>query len=353
MQTMKSVAVTGKQQLSQFTTPLPDLAPDEALVRVAYTGICGSDVPRYFDGAVHGFPQILGHEFSGIVAATGSAATRVPIGTRVAVAPLVPCHSCERCRAGLLAQCPNYSFIGSRRPGAMAEYVVAPEQNLVPVPDSLSLKSAALIEPLTVAIHGLNQAPFPRGGSVAILGGGVIGLMALLAALDRGASSVTVVDIALWNLEMARRLGAHHTINSLEGDLAAEFAAIGKPELVIETAGAAPTRRQALEVAARGGQVVYIGTPSADLVLDPHTFELILRGELTIHGSWMSYSAPFPGTEWTDAARILSQVPFDPEMLVTHEFSLDEVATGMDAMRRSGDRRLKVMFRVAGEVTEL
>ena len=347
MTTMTSVAVTGLRELSMFTTPLPTLEPYEVLVRVAYTGICGSDVPRYFDGAVHSFPQVLGHEFSGVVASTGTA-TSVAIGTRAAVAPLVPCHTCERCQAGLPAQCPNYSFIGSRRPGAMADYVAVPERNLVPIPDSLSLKSAALMEPLTVALHGLDQAPFPKNGSVAILGGGVIGLMALQAALDRGATSVTVVDIAPWNLEVATRLGAHHVINSLTDDVAARFAEIGRPELVLEIAGAAPTRQQALEVVARGGHIVYIGTPTTDLVLDPETFELILRGELTIHGSWMSYSAPFPGREWSEAARILSEASFNPEELVTHEFSLDDVAAGLEAMKAGGNR-LKVMFRVAGE----
>ena len=106
MTTMTSVAVTGPRELSTFTTPLPTLEPYEVLVRVAYTGICGSDVPRYFDGAVHSFPQVLGHEFSGVVASTGTA-TSVAIGTRAAVAPLVPCHTCERCQAGLPAQCPN------------------------------------------------------------------------------------------------------------------------------------------------------------------------------------------------------------------------------------------------------
>lgn len=347
MRTMTSVAVIGKQQLAKQTLPLPELKPYEVLVRVAYTGICGSDVPRYFDGGVHSFPQVLGHEFSGVVTATG-AATSVAVGTRVAVAPLVPCHICEKCQAGLPAQCPHYSFIGSRQQGAMADYVAVPERNLVPIQDSLSLKSAALMEPLTVALHGLDQAPFPESGTVAILGGGVIGLMALRAVLDRGATSVTVVDISPWNLEVATSQGAHHVINSLNDDVAARFAEIGHPELVLEIAGAAPTRKQALEVVARGGHVVYIGTPTTDLVLDPETFEFILRGELTIHGSWMSYSAPFPGNEWTEAARILSEAPFDPETLVTHEFSLDDVAAGMEAMK-AGGKRLKVMFRAAGE----
>lgn len=354
-ETATSVAVTGVQELTTLTEPLPTPGPGEALVRVAYTGICGSDIPRYFDGGVHAFPQVLGHEFSGVVAALGPAADesapRAPgnsapqVGARVAVAPLVPCHECERCLAGAPAQCGHYSFIGSRRQGAMSDYVVVPQVNLVPVPHALSLKAAALVEPLSVAIHGVDKAPDPAGQSVVILGGGVIGLMTLLYVLDRGAADVTVVDVAPFNLEMATRLGAHRVVDPRDGGMAA---LASTAHLVVETAGAAATRAQSLEVAAKDGHVVYVGTPSADLVLDPHAFELILRGELTLHGSWMSYSAPFPGAEWTTAARILAEADFDPAVLVSHEFPLDRVADGFAAIRE-GERRLKIMFRVAGE----
>lgn len=346
---MRSVAITGTQEFTPSTVAVPECAPGEALVKVAYCGICGSDIPRYFDGKVHNFPQVLGHEFSGVVTDAGSASEIRP-GTRVAVAPLVPCHECDRCEAGAPAQCGRYTFIGSSLPGAMAEYVKVPVANLVPVPDELSLKAAALIEPLAVAIHGVDRVRFEKGSSATVLGGGVIGLMTLLTLLDRGAGTVTVIDVEPWNLEVAKRLGADHTLNALTDDLGEHFAAIGAPQLVIETAGAAATRRQALEIAGKGGSVVYVGTPTTDLTLPPKTFERILRRELTVLGSWMSYSAPFPGSEWTEAARILSSPELKPEEFVTHEFSLAELARGFDTMRSGGEhRRLKIMFRVGGE----
>jgi L-iditol 2-dehydrogenase/galactitol-1-phosphate 5-dehydrogenase len=230
----------------------------------------------------------------------------------------------------------------------MAEYVAVPAVNAVPVGD-LDLKVAALIEPMTVALHGIRRVPFEEGQDAAVLGGGVIGLMTVIALRALGARSVTVVDVNPWNLEMARRSGATHTVNALEQDVAAHFDGVGRPALVVETAGAAATRAQALAVAGKNGAVVYVGTPTTDLTLDPETFEHILRKELTIRGSWMSYSAPFPGDEWTTAARLLAGAASDPADIVSHVFGLGEVADGFAVMRAPSARRLKVMFRVHGD----
>lgn len=344
---LKAVAVTGRQELT-ITEISPTVAPDEVLVRVAYCGICGSDVPRYFDGAVHNFPQVLGHEFSGVVAEIGAEVTTAQVGDRVAVAPLVPCHECSECRAGRPSLCPNYSFIGSRRQGALADLVAVPAVNLVPLGD-LSLKVGALVEPLSVAIHGVERADVIPGAPAAVLGGGVIGLLAVLTLRDKGAGPITVVDVDPRSLEMALRLGAAHAVNGASDDLAAHFDAVGAPMLTVETAGVPPTQRQALAITARRGTVVYVGTAHQDLVLSPKVFEFMLRHELTVRGSWMSYSAPFPGHEWTDAVRILGSGLIDPELLITHEVPLPEAVRGFEAMRSRDEHRLKVMFRVGGE----
>lgn len=343
--TMKAVAVTGTAELSTTRLPIPACGPDDVLVRVAYCGICGSDVPRYFNGAVHAYPQVLGHEFSGVIAAAGDRVTTVAVGDRVAVAPLIPCHECSECLAGRPSLCPRYSFVGSRQQGALAEFVCVPAINAVPVGD-LDLKVAALIEPLTVALHGVERVDFVPGTDAAVLGGGVIGLMAVIALRDKGARNITVVDINPWVLAVAKQFGATHTVESGKDDPTALFAEIGQPALVIETAGSAPTRKLALSAAAKNGAIVYIGTPTTDLTLDIDTWELILRKELTIRGSWMSYSSPFPGQAWPTAARLLAECASDPAEIVTHLFGQDDVAAGF-AVMRSGDRqRLKVMFQI-------
>ncbi|RLP06681.1 galactitol-1-phosphate 5-dehydrogenase [Propionibacterium australiense] len=344
---MTSIAVTGVQNFSAVTCPVPAPGPGQALVKVAYCGICGSDVPRYFDGAVHAFPQILGHEFSGVVAAAGPGCG-TPVGTRVAVAPHIPCGQCGQCRDANPTLCEDYSFIGSREPGAMAQYVLAPSENLVPA-GGLSLRSAALVEPLTVALHAVNQVDVRPGLRAVVLGSGVIGLMSVLSLRDRGVEDITVVDINPWVLDVARSMGACRTINPAAQDTAAVLSGEAAPGLVLETAGAAATIRQALQLAARRGRIVYVGKPTRPFETDIDTFEQILRKELTIKGSWLSYSSPFPGSEWTDAVRVLQNSPVSPEGIVTHEFGLGEAADGFEVMRGTGVRRLKVMFRVFGE----
>ena len=345
--TMTSIAVTGVETFTTVEGPVPAPGPGQALIRVAYCGICGSDVPRYFDGAVHAFPQVLGHEFSGVVARTGPGCS-TPVGSRVAVAPHIPCGQCEQCRSANPTLCSNYSFIGSREPGAMAQYVLAPAENLVPAGD-LSLKSAALVEPLTVALHAVNLANVRPGERAAVLGSGVIGLMSVLALRDRGVDDITVIDINPWVLDVARTLGASRTIDSTLQNAAEALTGETSPELVIETAGAAATIRQALQLASRRGRIVHVGKPTRSFDMDVETFEQILRKELTVRGSWLSYSSPFPGREWTDAVRVLSQAPASPEGIVTHEFGLDEATAGFEVMRATGTERLKVMFRVFGE----
>lgn len=343
----RAIEVTGPRELA-LTEISPQCAPDEVLVRVAYCGICGSDVPRYFDGAVHSFPQVLGHEFSGVVETVGSDVTTARPGDRVAVAPLVPCHSCAECLAGRPSLCPNYSFIGSRQQGALADLVAVPVVNLVPLGD-LSLRIGALVEPLTVAIHGVERAEVVPGEPAAVLGGGVIGLLAVLTLRDKGAGDITVIDVDPRNLKVALQFGAAHAVNALTDDVAAHFAAVGDPTLTIETAGVPPTQRQALAITARRGTVAYVGTAHQDLVLPPTVFEHILRHELTVRGSWMSYSAPFPGHEWASAVRILGSGLVDPGVLVTHEVPLEDAVRGFEAMRSRDEHRLKVMFRVGGE----
>lgn len=345
---MDAVAVVGVEQFRKQRVPVPAPGPGEILVKVAYCGICGSDIPRYFEGAVHSFPQVLGHEFSGTIVGLGEGVEGLDVGQAVAVAPHIPCGRCEQCRAGNPTLCSDYSFIGSRSQGAMAGYVVAPAENAVPV-GALSLKAAALVEPLTVALHAVNQVEIDPRQPVAVLGSGVIGLMTLISLRGRGVSDISVVDVNPWVLSVAEQLGARRAINAAVEDVTQAFSA-EPPAVVLETAGAGPTIAQALEIVARTGSVVYVGKPTRLVELGVDTFEEILRKELTVRGSWLSYSSPFPGSEWPEAVRLLADPSVDPDMLVTHEFSLDEAPEGFAAMREPGAHRLKVMFRTGGEV---
>ena len=127
---MKALVVEADKVLTFKEIPVPELKSDEVLIKVRACGICGSDIPRVYKNGCHSYPQVLGHEFSGEVVKLGDDVKNVQIGYRVTVAPLVPCQDCEECEQGLPAMCTHYSFIGSRRQGAMAEYVAVPAKNL-------------------------------------------------------------------------------------------------------------------------------------------------------------------------------------------------------------------------------
>lgn len=280
-------------------TPVPKAG--QVLVKVKYTGICGSDIPRVNGDACHFFPNVLGHEFSGTIAEVGEGVTSVAVGDRVAGVPLVPCLKCEDCQKGDYSLCKHYSFIGSREFGSFAEYVAMPEKNVVKFEDEVTFEQGAFFEPATVALHGLQRCDYKGGKTVAILGGGTIGLFVMQWAKIFGASKVVVFDIANERLELAKELGATAGINTLEEDFLDQAKAVtdGKGfDYVYETAGNTITMKMAFKLAGNKAQVCFVGTPTRDLSFTVEEWENMNRKEFTLTGSWMSYSAPFPGKEW-------------------------------------------------------
>ncbi len=176
---MKAGVVHAKNDIRYEEIKRPEAEPGKVLIKVKYTGICGSDIPRVNGDACHYFPNVLGHEFSGTIEEVGEGVTFLKPGDRVAGVPLVPCMKCEDCQKGNYSLCKHYSFIGSREFGSFAEYVVVPEKNVVKFDDEVSFEKGAFFEPATVALHGLRRVEYRGGKSVAILGGGTIGLMTM------------------------------------------------------------------------------------------------------------------------------------------------------------------------------
>lgn len=342
---MKALSITAPRQMDVVETDVPSVDADHVLVKVAYCGICGSDFPRYFDGAVHSFPQTLGHEFSGEVALVGDRVEHLSAGQRVVAAPLVPCGTCEQCERGRPALCSQYSFVGSRQQGALAQYVSVPVRNVVPVPDSVSLRDAALVEPLSIALHGIDRAPMRSGVTAAVFGAGVIGLLSVMVLKARGASRVIAIDVHQDKLDLARSLGADETVLAVDGGTGRHFAEHGLPELCIETAGHPSTQVDAMTYCAKGGHVVYVGTSTREITFAPAAFEKMLRRELVVTGSWMSYSAPFPGYEWSTAVEMIASGAVQTAPLISRVYGLDDGAAPFEDVRDSKGRFLKVLYR--------
>lgn len=347
---VKAAVIYGPGDIRIEDIPYPKPGPGEVVVRIYACGVCGSDLPRALDGKAHFYPTIVGHEAAGEVVEVGSEVIKFRPGDRVSVAPLVPCMECEACKLGRYSLCRKYSFVGSRRQGCMAEFVAVPERSLVPIPQGLSYEQGAMLEPATVPLYGLLKVGSLAGLRVAVLGVGTIGLFAVMWAKFLGASQVAAVDINDWKLERAKEMGADEVINSRT--LTAESGLVGAIkavtdgqgcDLAVETAGHPVTQVQAVEICANGGRVLYVGTAHQPVHFKPQAFEAIIRKELVIYGSWMSYSAPFPGREWQIAAKALSDGAIDPSPMITHRFPLAEARKAFETLR-SSDRAIKVML---------
>ena len=314
---MKAAVVCANEDVRYLDYEEPKAEPGMVKVKVKASGICGSDIPRVLHNGVHFYPIVLGHEFSGDVVETGEGVTKVKVGDRVSGAPLLPCMKCDDCQNGNFSLCKKYSFIGSRQQGSNADYVVIPEQNAVVFDKSVSYEQGAMFEPSTVALHGVFQNDYKGGGYVAVLGGGTIGMFTMQWAKIFGSKKVVVFDISKERLNLAKKLGAEASIITAEEGYMekAMYLTGGKGySYVFETAGQVPTMQMAFELAANKAHVCFIGTPHADLTFTPAMWENMNRKEFKLTGSWMSYSAPFPGREWELTAHYFAtgQLKFDP-----------------------------------------
>ena len=345
---MKAGVVHAREVIRYEDIPRPVPKEGQVLIKVKYTGICGSDIPRVNGDACHYFPNVLGHEFSGTIEEVGANVTSLKPGDRVAGVPLVPCMKCEDCQKGNYSLCKHYSFIGSREFGSFAEYVAVPEKNAVPFDDSVSFEQGALFEPATVALHGLMRVPYEGGKTVAVLGGGTIGMFVMQWAKIYGAQKAVVFDISGERLALGKRLGADACINTLEDDFMNQAMALTNGrgfDFVFETAGNTVTMKMAFDLAANKSNVCLIGTPTNDLTFSVREWENMNRKEFSLTGSWMSYSAPFPGKEWELVAYYFKtgQLKFD-DSFIYKKIPLSRIAEAFQMFNIPGAVKGKILI---------
>lgn len=345
---MKAGVVHAREDIRYEDIEKPKADPGKVVVKVKYTGICGSDIPRVNGDACHYFPNVLGHEFSGVIDEIGEGVTSVKVGDRVAGIPLVPCMKCEDCQKGNYSLCKHYSFIGSREFGSFAEYVAVPEKNVVTFSDDVDFVKGAFFEPATVALHGLERTDYRGGGTVAILGGGTVGMMTMQWAKIFGAKKTVVFDIVDERLDLAKRLGADAGINTKEEgfmEKAKELTNGRGFDYVFETAGNTITMKMAFELAANKAEVCFIGTPTKELSFTVDEWENMNRKEFKLTGSWMSYSAPFPGHEWELTAHYFGtgELKFDDSFVYKIQ-PLSKIAEAFEWFKTPGTVKGKVLI---------
>lgn len=323
---MKALKLYKPGDLRVEDTAVPEIKPGSVLVRVKAVGVCGSDIPRVNHFGAYRPQLTIGHEFSGEIVAVNEAGDW-QVGDRVVVPPLLPCGKCPWCKSGHYSLCANYDYFGSRRDGAMAEYVDVPASNLLRMPDNVTFEAGALTDPAANAIHAIWNGGPEAGKTVAVYGCGPIGLFAVQFAKIMGAEKVIAVDIKDNKLAVAGQVGADETINGLTTNPVEQINNLtggSGADLILETAGSPVAQNQAVCSAAKLGRVVFVGISHNKLELSKQAVDNILRRELVVKGSWNSFSDPFPGREWTYSLELMAGGKIKTEPLVSHRLQLDD-----------------------------
>ena len=321
----------------------------KARVRIGFCGVCGSDIPRIFTKGTYHFPTICGHEFAGTVESVGEGSDTVRTGDRVAVFPLIWCGRCGPCERGQYVQCTDYDYLGSRSDGAFAEYVVAPLENLIPIPDAVSLEEAAMTEPAAVALHAVRRGGGTSvGEAVAIFGIGPIGLMVAQWVRALGATRVFLFDIDTDKLALAKRLGFTEVFDSREVDpvRTVEEATAGQgAHLAFDGAGVPSTLLQAFAATRRAGRVVLLGNPAADVTVPAPLLSQLMRREVGIFGTWNSeFSAFGNDDDWRTVLEAMASGRLDLKPLITHSVPLSRAIERLEAMRDRSEFYSKVLL---------
>lgn len=325
-----------------------DSGANDILVKVAYAGICGSDIPRAFGNKAYHYPLIMGHEFSGVVEQAPQT-SQYKRGDRVVIYPLLPCHGCPACSTGDYAQCENYDYFGSRRDGGFTSYVWVPEENLFRVPDGVSLKSAAMTEPCAVALHGVEKLVISQGMSALVLGAGAIGNMVAQWLRLKGCTKVYISDIDVRKLEIARTMG-FIPINALEQDTVIKLHELEPDgvDCIVEAVGMPKTFLQTIQCAARFGQIVFMGNIHGTFTVPEADFTKILRNELEIRGTWNSKVEPRGEDEWTMVLAHLDHA-IEVEPLISHVIPLSQGPAMFDTIAKQKEWSNKVLFAIEEE----
>ena len=333
---MRAIIAHAAKDLRVEETGVPALGPEDIRVRIAFGGICGSDLHYYNHGGFGAVrlrePMILGHEIAGVVEAVGAQARLVKVGDRVAVNPSVPCNHCRYCLEGLQNQCLDMRFYGSamRFPhvqGAFREVLVCGESQVHLVADGVTLQEAAMAEPLAVALHAARRAGSLMGRRVLVSGSGPIGALTVIAARRAGAAEIVVTDIADGALSFATRVGADRVINVANTPEALAAYAVDKGyfDALFEASGAEAALRSGVEVVRPRGIIVQVGL-GGDMKIP---INLITAKELELRGTFRFHE------EFALALEFLGKGLIDVKPLITATAPIEKAR---DAFELAGDR---------------
>jgi D-arabinitol dehydrogenase (NADP+) len=322
-QTMRAAVITQKHHLEIQELPAPTVGAGEVRIRIAATGVCGTDLHLYGGhfGAV--FPLVPGHEIAGVVDQTGAGVRYIREGDRVALDPVISCGVCHHCRRGMRHHCENYQALGVTRAGGFAEYVIAPESNVYRV-GNLDLEVAAFAEPLGCIAWGMKRLQPEPATKALLFGTGPIGLLLMQALIASGISQVTVVEPNAERRALAVQLGAKLALEP-DKDLKTKLFDL-EPygfDVVTEATGAPAVISQLPQYAISGGKVMYYGVAPDEARVEISPYE-VFRRDLTILGSFSLLGTVPQALEWLSSGRV--QV----KPLITHRLPIEQLNLALE-----------------------
>lgn len=337
---MQQAVMTKPGSISFRVVPTPAIRPDEVLIKIRRIGVCGSDI-HVFHG-LHpytSYPVVQGHEVGGEIVEMGAETHGFSIGDKVVFMPQVTCGECYPCRHSMYHICDQLKVMGFQTDGAAQEFFAVRADMVLKLPGSVTLDQAAMIEPVSVAVHALARAGNIEGLKVIVLGAGTIGNLVGQVAKASGAAAVMITDVSEYKLEKARQSGLSLTVNTGKVELAdaiLENFGPDKADLILECVGVQPTINQAVSNARKGSSIVVVGVfgkkPEVDL-------GLVQDRELSLIGTLM-----YQKRDYERAIELVSTGKVNLDPMITHRFAFNDYLAAYQAIDKSRGDYMKVMI---------
>ena len=332
MSNMMRALVKAKPEVGLWmeNVPVPEVGPNDVLIRVKKSAICGTDVHIWnwdqWAQKTIPVPMVVGHEFVGEIAEIGSSVTKYKVGERVSGEGHIVCGKCRNCRAGRGHLCHYTKGVGVNRPGSFGEFVCIPEHNVVPIPDDVPDEVAAIFDPFGNAVHTALSFDLV-GEDVLVTGAGPIGIMGAMVAKRSGARKVVITDINPVRLDLARKVGIDHVVDASKEDLAEVMGKIGMTEgfdVGLEMSGAPPAFRSMIDTMNNGGKIAILGIAPVGFGID---WNKVIFKMLTLKGI---YGREMFETWYKMVALIQSGLDIAP--VITHRYPVADFKEGFAQM---------------------
>jgi (R,R)-butanediol dehydrogenase/meso-butanediol dehydrogenase/diacetyl reductase len=335
---MKVAIFRGKRNVEVTDVPVPQPDVGEALIKVHDCGICGSDVGAYRTGAYE-VGLIIGHEFAGRIVGLGPEVYDWSVGDRVTCNGVIPCGTCWFCQHAMYSLCDSLLMTGVNFDGAFAEYVKVPARGLYRLPDNVSDREAAIVDPLSNILRAIRISQMKPGDNVLVLGAGPMGLLTIECARLCGANKVFVTEISPKRADLARQLGADAVIDPRSENVFTrldELTGGRAPDIVFECAGVPQTLRDAVTLVRKGGQIVLIAL--CEEPVDAVDFMTPVMNELSFKGSYCGYE------EYPMAIGFLAQGRVDVKPLISDVISINDIVPkGFEVLAKPGPEAAKIL----------